>query len=109
MEVTSLELEIKTLQREILTARRKLKNELQNDDLKIKVLSSVCYGTQEYLQKLRQKGVHILNLSDTCKKFETEREKLNKYLPVKYIEFTEELQSPDNPVTEQAKGPIQTG
>lgn len=91
IEINSLELEIGVLNIELLKVRKTLKTEQQNDDTKTKLLSSICYETKAFLENLNQKGSHIIHLSNTCRKFETEREKVSVYLPLDCSELEEEL------------------
>lgn len=90
MEISYLELEIKVLNSKLIKVRKTLKTEQENDETKIKFLSSVCYEIVQYLGKLNRKGEHILNISSICRKYVTEREKLSSYLPIKSNETDEQ-------------------
>lgn len=90
MKVTNLELEIEALNTKYLTVCKSLKLEQKNDKKKVELLSSTCYYTIQYLEKLTQKGEHIINISNVCQKFETDREKLVPYFLQKVDKFSEE-------------------
>lgn len=85
-ETESLESDIKSLSKEFLKVRKDFEIEKKIYDKKIRLLSSSSYSILQLLEKICKKGDHIMNLSNTCKKFETEREKLCIYLPFQDLE-----------------------
>lgn len=99
MEISYMELQIKALNGVFLKVKKRLKTDQEKDEEKIKFLSNICFNTTQYLENLNRKGKHILNISRTCKKFETEREKLSCYIPVKKLE-TEKEKAADKEITQ---------
>lgn len=79
MNISSLELEKEALNKKFLKLCKSLKLEQRNDEKKIELLSSTCYYTIEHLEKLNQKCEHIINITNICSKFKTDREKLAPY------------------------------
>ncbi|CAH1116925.1 unnamed protein product [Phaedon cochleariae] len=70
------------LTKQFLKIRRNLQTDLKTDEEQIKMLSDVSCKTIQYLESVAQKGQRILSLGQTCKKFETEREKIIKWMPL---------------------------
>ncbi|XP_023021023.2 dynein regulatory complex subunit 2 [Leptinotarsa decemlineata] len=80
-KINYLELQLKILNKHFLNIRRNLQLDLQTDEKQMKLLTDISAKSLKYLENLNQKGQHITNLAETCKKFETDREKLVKWIP----------------------------
>ncbi|XP_050295704.1 dynein regulatory complex subunit 2 [Anthonomus grandis grandis] len=81
-KISSLEAEDKILNNNFNIIRKTLKKNLDLDEKQLKILISSSNEALSAMETIFKKGQHLLNLSNTCKKFQTEREKLLKWLPV---------------------------
>uniref|UniRef100_A0A6P7G838 Uncharacterized protein LOC114334810 n=1 Tax=Diabrotica virgifera virgifera TaxID=50390 RepID=A0A6P7G838_DIAVI len=78
-QLTTLNEELDVLQKQFNNVRTNLHRDLQLDDKKLKLLVDEASSTKDYLENLLRKGNEILFLVETCKKLETDREKLSKW------------------------------
>ncbi|XP_072384937.1 dynein regulatory complex subunit 2 isoform X1 [Diabrotica undecimpunctata] len=78
-QLTTLNEELDVLQKQFNNIRTALHRDLQLDDKKLKLLVEAASSTKNYMENLLRKGNDILFLVETCKKLETEREKLSKW------------------------------
>ncbi|XP_050506978.1 girdin isoform X1 [Diabrotica virgifera virgifera] len=78
-QLTTLNEELDVLQKQFNNVRTNLHRDLQLDDKKLKLLVDEASSTKDYLENLLRKGNEILFLVKTCKKLETDREKLSKW------------------------------
>ena len=85
-KIKSLEAEEKQLSIKFFNIRKTLKVNLALDDNQLRILISVSNESLDHLSELLNKGKHLLNLANTCHKFETEREKILKWISVPKIE-----------------------
>lgn len=77
--VKSLKSALKIVTEQFLEAKQSLQSELITDEKKLRFLTDVSRGTIENLEKLVTKGEHLLQLTQSCRRLETEREKILKF------------------------------
>lgn len=87
LKISLLDVELKELKQDFFKKRKDLKKDLETDDLKMKVLVEASTESIEYLKKIAQRGEYIRNLAESCKKFETDREKLVNWFSVTRTNF----------------------
>ncbi|XP_030755341.1 dynein regulatory complex subunit 2 [Sitophilus oryzae] len=87
----TLELEEADLKKKFLIVKKRLKNDLALDELRLRFLSSCSNSILEYFQNLLSKGQHLVSLSVTCTKFETERERITKWIPITEITLSRDV------------------
>lgn len=80
--IKNLESELEELNRSFLKMKKTLQKHLQTDERKLNFLTDCATGSFQYLERLAKKGEQLKILANTCKKFETEREKVSKWLPI---------------------------
>lgn len=80
--IKKLETKIEGLNKSFLKTKKDLQKDLQTDEDKLYLLTEYAASSIEYLQKLARKGVRIKHLANTCKKFETGREQISRWLPI---------------------------
>ncbi|CAG9767378.1 unnamed protein product [Ceutorhynchus assimilis] len=99
-KVQSLEAEEKLLNIKFLKIRKDLKVHLALDEKQLRLLTATSNQALEELNLVLEKGRHVLALSITCKKFETDRERISKWLPI--MTFAE-LKDDDEGLTDDQK------
>ncbi|KAJ8929838.1 hypothetical protein NQ314_017441 [Rhamnusium bicolor] len=102
LKIKNLEAEVENLNKNFLRIRKNLQSDLQTDERKLTLLIDMSYKTFQYLDKLANRGEQIKNLANTCKKFETQREKVAKWLPI--CDVTDELEKYNGVVSEGSSG-----
>ncbi|KAJ8923075.1 hypothetical protein NQ315_001627 [Exocentrus adspersus] len=80
--VKHLENELEDLNKAFLKVKKNLQRDLQTDEKLLFFLTDLATQSLRYLEGVLKKGEHTRNLANTCKKFETEREKIFKYIPL---------------------------
>ncbi|KAF7276498.1 hypothetical protein GWI33_010224, partial [Rhynchophorus ferrugineus] len=81
-KIKNYQTEEKALKEHFLELKKDLKNDLLLDELKLRMLTSNASHNISFLSDLVHRGKQIVSLSETCRKFETTREKLSKWLPM---------------------------
>lgn len=61
--------------------RKQLQKDLINDEKQLLFMTDESNKSVNYLEKILNKGSQILQLIDTCRKYETEKDSLICYLP----------------------------
>ncbi|XP_018568844.1 coiled-coil domain-containing protein 65 [Anoplophora glabripennis] len=106
--IKTLEFELGDLEKFFLRMKRNLQKDLQTDETKLFLLTDCATRSLHYLETLAKKGEQIKYLANACKRFETEREKVSKWLPItrgiaKHDEDDEEFKRSVKIVSEQLK------
>lgn len=109
LKVKFLEMEADVMNRQFLKVKRRLQRELATDERKLVLLSDESLKTMHRLEDILHRGDTLKMLAQACGKFETEREKISKYLPIsqkvlRRIEKDGESQKGKGPVTKSRLG-----
>lgn len=81
-KIKTLKIQLVDLNKYFLKIKKDLQKDLQTDEKKMHYLIECTTNSVQHLEKLAKKGEQIKNLANTCKKYETEREKVSKWLPI---------------------------
>lgn len=82
-----------TIKLDFLRSKEQLQAFLALDERQLKSLTTISNGVIQDLQKISTKGEHILLLSQSCKKYETEREKVMRWVPDALKEERDEVKT----------------
>ncbi|XP_066151654.1 dynein regulatory complex subunit 2 [Euwallacea fornicatus] len=91
-KVNSLEAEETFLKAKFLSVKNTLKQDLALDEKQLRYLTATSNEILNHLVQLSESGRHLLSLSRTCQKYETERERVMKWVSVVVVE----RDSPEN-------------
>jgi hypothetical protein len=80
--IRNLSEKIKTDTRKLFAIRKKHRKRAEKDEKRIVLLTHASNRSIDVLHNLRHKGEQIVKLMMTCRKFETAREQVTKWLPL---------------------------
>ncbi|XP_060522522.1 dynein regulatory complex subunit 2-like [Cylas formicarius] len=86
LKTNDLDVEERRLNDKFIAIKKRLKTHLDVDDKKLRLMTFAANETLDLLVQLNEKGRHIVALSQTCRKFETEREKVARFIPTPKID-----------------------
>ncbi|KAL1494123.1 hypothetical protein ABEB36_009772 [Hypothenemus hampei] len=81
-KIKSLETEEQLLQEQYGKNRRQLRKHVILDEKQLGILTTNSNQVLDDLEKIFERGCQIIVLSQACRKFETERETIAKWLPI---------------------------
>ncbi|KAI4456301.1 nyd-sp28 protein [Holotrichia oblita] len=84
--IRSLETALKVVAKQSLSAKQSLQAEITLDGKKLRVLTDISNQCLTELEKLVTKGEFMLQLMQSCRRFETEKEKV-----LKFADFSEKI------------------
>ncbi|CAG9857179.1 unnamed protein product [Phyllotreta striolata] len=104
-KLTSLISELEETKKIHFEMREVLKKDLENDRRKLAVLSESSKQTIEYLKNVLRRGQSMMNLAQNCDKYETEKEKL-----MRWVSFTQanRQEDEDNDAVPASESPSKT-
>ncbi|XP_066246793.1 dynein regulatory complex subunit 2 [Euwallacea similis] len=85
-KINSLETEETFLKTKFLKVKNRLKLDLELDEKQLRYLTAISNEVLNHLVQLSESGRHLLSLSRTCQKYETERERVMKWVSVVVVE-----------------------
>ncbi|RZB39597.1 hypothetical protein BDFB_001232 [Asbolus verrucosus] len=88
--IRNLKKKLKDDTADFFDVRKQLRKDVEKDEKKLIALTRASNRSVEFLEKIRAKGAQIVNLMSTCRKFETEREQITKWLPLCAAEDVDE-------------------
>lgn len=80
--IKHLTLQQKNLSKNYLISRKNLQHDINLDEKQLRFMSDESNKTLRYFEAFKIKGQQILQIIQTTKKYETEKEALSRWLPV---------------------------